>query len=419
MKLSKYSLGMGDRFGRQGAAQLTAVTQAQTRGIEITPVWNKSYREHQITRTTPDSVRTEADAAVAALGWRGSYYVDADHITLETVDGFIASSDFFTIDVADFVGRPAPDSDVQDFVERNRRFVGRAGGPEAEAPAIATVDEIRAAARKFLTAAREAGAIFRRIQTRKGRDRFIVEVSMDETSEPQTPAELFLILAALAEESIPVQTIAPKFSGRFNKGVDYAGSVEKFEHQFDQDAGVVAAAVREFGLPADLKLSVHSGSDKFSIYGPIARVLRRRGAGVHLKTAGTTWLAEVAGLARTGGASLRLAQEIYAQAHARVDELCAPYLAVIDIDRSRLPTPARVNEWTGEDFLAALHHDPTSPAYNPHFRQLLHVGFRVAAEMGADYLVAVGANAATIGALVTANLLEKHILPVFGVAPGA
>jgi len=415
MILPKYSLGIGDRFGRQGRAQLAAVALARARGVEITPVWNKSHREHRITRTHPQSVRAEADAAVAALGWRGPYCVDADHITLETVDAFIGSSDFFTIDVTDFVGRPVPETDVRDFVTRHRRYAGSSAIPAMGRP-LASVDEIAAAARKYLPAAREAGAIFRRIEAAKGRDRFVIEVSVDETDEAQTPAELFFILAALAEEAVPVQTIAPKFPGRFNKGIDYVGSVERFEQQFDLDVEVIALATREFGLPANLKLSVHSGSDKFSIYRPIARVLRRHGAGLHLKTAGTTWLAEGAGLAQAGGASLRLAQEIYARSFARVDELCAPYAAVIDIDRAQLPGSETVRTWSGADYLAALRHDRTCPAYNPHFRQLLHVGFRVAAEMEAEYLQAVEASADVIGPLVTENLLEKHIMPLFGTA---
>lgn len=415
MILPAYSLGIGDRFGRQGRAQLTAVALAQTRGVEITPVWNKSHREHQITRTRPDSVRAEADAAVAAMGWRRPYYVDADHITLETAGAFIAASDFFTIDVADFVGRPAPETDVQGFVARYRRFAGSSAIPGMDRP-LASVDEIASAARKFLLATREAAAIFRHIELAKGRDHFVTEVSIDETDAPQTPAELFVILAALAEESVPVQTIAPKFPGRFNKGIDYVGSVERFAQQFALDLEVVALAVREFGLPATLKLSVHSGSDKFSIYGAIARVLRQHGAGLHLKTAGTTWLAEVTGLAQAGGASLRLVQEIYARSFTRVDELCAPYAAVIDIDRRQLPRPETVSEWSGRDYVAALRHDQTNPAYNPHFRQLLHAGFRVAAEMGPEYLQAVDASTDVIGPLVTENLLDKHIMPVFGAA---
>src|SRR5205814_1797651 len=113
----------------------------------------------------------------------------------------------------------------------------------------------------------------------------------------QTPADLLVILAAIADEGIPVQTIAPKFSGRFNKGVDYSGDLAQFEKEFHADLAVMAFAVKRYGLPGSLKLSVHSGSDKFSIYAPIRRVLARFDTGLHLKTAGTTWLEELIGLA--------------------------------------------------------------------------------------------------------------------------
>jgi hypothetical protein len=412
MILSRYSMGIGDRFARQGPAQLAAFVQAQAIGLDITPVWNKSNREHLITHTQPDAVRAEADAAVEALGWTGPYHVDADHISLKTVDPFIAASDFFTIDVADAVGRAAPDAEIQDFVDRHRRTA--AGGiPGIDRLGPTSPDDIAAIGRKYLLAVREAGAVYRRVEAAKGRGRFITEVSIDETDAPQTPVDLLFILAAIADEKIPAQTIAPKFTGRFNKGVDYAGDVAQFEREFNEDLAVVAFAVREFDLPSTLKLSVHSGSDKFSIYPAIARALRRHDAGLHLKTAGTTWLAEVEGLAAAGGPALHLVQEIYAQAFARIDELCAPYAAVIDIDRARLPSPEVVGRWPSEAYVGALRHDQTRPAYSPHFRQLIHVAFKVAAQMGASYTQALDEHAGVIGPLVTENLLERHIRPVF------
>ncbi len=413
MRLAPYSMGIGDRFGREGRAQLAAFAQARALGADVTPVWNKSHREHVITGSHPDSVRVEADAAVRALGWTGPYHVDADHINLKNVDPFLAGSDFFTIDVADFVGSAAPEPEIQEFVARHAPATGTLRIPGIEQTLAISRSEIAGIARKYLGAVREAGAIYRRIETAKGRDRFITEVSIDETDTPQTPIELLFILAAIADEKIPAQTIAPKFTGRFNKGVDYTGDVAGFEREFNDDLAVVAFAVGEFGLPATLKLSVHSGSDKFSIYGPIARAIRNRDAGLHLKTAGTTWLEEVAGLAMAGGDALRLAQEIYENAFLRIDELCKPYAAVIDIDRRRLPDPQAVRQWTGAEYVAALRHDQACAAYNPHFRQVLHVGFKVAAEMGTAYLQAVDAHADVIGRLVTENLLEKHINRVF------
>ena len=118
MKLKKYSFGIGDRFGKQGKAQLSAVSQAKELGIDIAPVWNKSFREHEIIGTNPDQVRKEADQAVSSLGWKGSYHVDADHVGLKTVSSFISGSDFFTLDVADFIGKSADKDDIDHFLQK-------------------------------------------------------------------------------------------------------------------------------------------------------------------------------------------------------------------------------------------------------------------------------------------------------------
>jgi hypothetical protein len=266
---------------------------------------------------------------------------------------------------------------------------------------------------KYLLAVLEAGRIYRHIAENKGAGNFVTEVSMDETDAPQTPVELLVILAALSDEGIPLQTIAPKFTGRFNKGVDYAGDASQFEKEFNQDLAVIAFAVRHYGLPANLKLSVHSGSDKFSIYGAIRRALRRFGAGVHVKTAGTTWLEEVIGLAEGGAGGLALAGEIYAGALEHADELCAPYATVLDLDRNRLPSAAQVGGWTSEQFVSALRHDPKNPAYNPHLRQLLHVGYKIAARMGTRYLDALGEYETSVTRNVSENLFERHVKPLY------
>ncbi len=273
-----------------------------------------------------------ADAAVRELGWKKPYHVDADHIRLETVDGFIASSDFYTLDVADAIGKPADAAAVKAFVDRHPELVGRLEIPGIDEPFEIKRADVERIAGKYLLAVQEAGRIYRRIVQLKGEEKFITEVSMDETDSPQTPPELLVILAAIADEKIPMQTIAPKFTGRFNKGVDYVGDLAQFEKEFNADLAVIAFAVRKYGLPASLKLSVHSGSDKFSIYAPIRRAIARFDAGLHIKTAGTNWLEEVIGLAESGGAGLELAKEIYVNALHKIDALCAPYASVIDID---------------------------------------------------------------------------------------
>jgi hypothetical protein len=247
----------------------------------------------------------------------------------------------------------------------------------------------------------------------KNEGKFITEVSLDETDSAQTPPELLVILAALSDEGIPVQTVAPKFTGRFNKGVDYVGEVGRFEREFNEDLAVIAFAVKQYTLPATLKLSVHSGSDKFSLYGPIRRAVRRFNAGLHLKTAGTTWLEEVIGLAEAGGQGLALAKEIYAGALAQAEALCAPYATVIDIDQSKLPPASVVQGWSAEQFVAALRHDPKNPGFNPNLRQLLHVGYKVAAKMGERYLEALEVCQASVSRNVTENLYERHIKLLF------
>jgi hypothetical protein len=370
-KITKYSFGIGDRFGQQGEAQLKAFVMARQQGLEITPVWNKSKREHSTIGTAPSDVRREADIAVKKLDWKGSYCCDADHINLGCVNEFIGSCDFFTIDIAETL---------------------REG---------------------LKAAAAEAGRIYRRIAEVKGEGMFITEVSMDETDTPQLPDELFKMLGLLAAEGIPVQTVAPRFSGRFNKGVEYVGDVAQFAAEFEADVNVLRKAVETFGLPENLKLSLHSGSDKFSIYPIIGKILKKTGAGIHVKTAGTTWLEEVAGLAQAGGEALDMAKGIYRKAFAKQDELTAPYASVIDIDPAKLPLPAEVDGWSAKEFVAALEHNSECPDYNPAFRQLIHVGYKVAAQFGDDYLNMVRRHEVVIGARVTENIYTRHMKRMF------
>lgn len=413
MKLPKYSMGIGDRFAHQGRAQLQAFIQARQLGVEVAPVWNKSNREHLIVHSEPATVRLEADEAVKSLNWQGSYFVDADHIGLKTVDRFIGPSDFFTIDVADFIGKPADEGEIRSFISEYRRFAGLLAVPGIERPLDIIEPRIEAIARKFLAAVKEAGRIYRRIEAAKGKDNFITEVSMDETDLAQTPVDLFFILAALARECVPLQTIAPKFTGRFNKGVDYVGDVARFEREFNDDLAVIALVIRTFGLLKNLKLSVHSGSDKFSIYPAIRRAVSTHDAGLHLKTAGTTWLEELIGLASAGGDGLEIAKEVYVQALDRFDELCGPYASVIDIKRDRLPTPQQVHSWSGQQYAGALRHDPKSGQYNPNFRQLLHVGYKVAAQMGERYTDALEKHEEVIAKNVTENMFDRHLKRIF------
>ena len=411
--LPKYSLGVGDRFAHQAKAQLAACIKAAEAGIEVVPVWNKSNREHMIIGTEPSQTRQAANTAVKELGWKQPYFVDADHITLKTVDRFLEPCDFFTLDVAEEIGKAAKTEDVDAFVARHPELIGEVRIPRIAEPFHTNVAFVKGVANKFLAAVQDAGMIYRKLVENKGDGQFVPEISMDETDSPQTPVELLIILAAIADEKIPIQTIAPKFTGRFNKGVDYVGDVAQFAKEFEEDLAAINFAVKRYGLPENLKLSVHSGSDKFSIYKAIHEAVVKFDAGVHVKTAGTTWLEELIGLAESGGSGLEIAKEVYREAFAHADELCKPYATVIDIDYARLPKPQEVEGWTSEQFTSALRHDQSNPAYNPSFRQLLHVGFKVAAKMGKRYLDALKANDEIVARNVTTNLYERHIRPIF------
>ncbi len=415
MQLSKYSFGIGDRFARQGEAQLKAFVDAGKKGVKITPVWNKSNREHLTIGSAHPETRKEADEAARNLNWDGPWFVDADHINMSNVDGFIGSSDFFTIDVADYIGKKATDADLESFTRSNSSFTGTFKIPGIEESYSLSREMIYRIGEKFLFAVKEAAKIYRHIESKKGKNNFITEISMDEVSESQSPLELFFILSAVSAENIPVQTIAPKFSGRFNKGVDYEGDLDNFAREFEQDLMVIDEAVKKFNLPGNLKLSVHSGSDKFSIYPVMGELIKKHEKGIHIKTAGTTWLEEMTGLALAGGEALGLAKKIYGEALIRFDELCGPYATVIDIDRAGLPGAGDVADWDGERFANALRHEPDHPEYNPDMRQLVHVGYKIAAEQGKMFTGMLEKYRDIIAPQVTDNIYRRHFQRIFDV----
>jgi hypothetical protein len=391
--IEKYSIGTGDRFGRQGAAQITAVRKAREKGVDVAIVWNKSNREHLLTGTAPADQGAAAAQAIKETGWDGPWYVDADHIGMATVDRFAPYCDFFTIDVADFIGKSAAPEAIEAFVAKHANLPTARG-----IPARLDAAAIRAAAGRYLYAVDETAKTYRRICELRKKDDFVTEVSMDETAIPQSPAE---------------QTIAPKYSGRFNKGVDYVGDVAAFLKEFEADVRVAKWSAEAFSLPKGLKLSIHTGSDKFSLYKGIGRIIRKEGAGVHLKTAGTTWLEEIVGLAESGGDGLTMAKEIYRAAYDRFDEVVAPYVEVIDIDRKKLPSPDEVNRWDGPALVAAVRHVQSDKRFDPAMRQLFHVGFAVVASMGRRFYEAVDKHKAAVSRNVTLNLWERHVIPLF------
>jgi len=411
--LTKYSFGMGDRFAHQASWQLKAILEAEKNGIEVTPVWNKSNREHTTIGSEPADTLKAADQAIQAAGWNKPWFIDADHINLDTVDRFLDSSNFFTIDVASYIGKKSEAPEEDAFVDKMKKYIGTINIPGVETPFTVSEGQLRKIAGQYLHAARMAGETYKHIETAKGKGNFITEVSMDEVAAPQTPAELFFILAMLSYYNVPAQTIAPKFTGRFNKGVDYVGNLETFRKEYEANLMVIDFAIKNFGLPAELKLSIHSGSDKFSIYPVIKELSKKHNKGFHLKTAGTTWLEEVIGLALAGGEALLFVKDLYSRALTNVEKLCAPYADVIDIDESKLPSAMEVKGWTGEEFASALRHIPDNPQYNPNLRQLVHVAYKLAAERIDAFNAYLEEHSDIVGKCVLENLYERHAKRLF------
>lgn len=411
--LGRYSLGTGDRFGQQGEAQLRAVQKAKNEfDTDITPVWNKSHREHEIIGTTPRDVRVEADNATANLNWEGTYCVDADHITRDIVDPYITCSDFFTIDVAEYIGEKINTDEKESFIRQNTGLVGTMVIPGIEKEFQVTEQFLSDWADQYLRAIHQAREIFEYIQDRK-EGPAVFEISMDEVSTPQTPLELYFILKTAAEKGVKIHTIAPKFTGDFYKGVDYVGELDQFVKEFEQDMLVIAHAVKKYNLPDNLKLSIHSGSDKFSLYPYIHTLLEKYGAGVHLKTSGTTWLEELIGLAGSGNQGLKMVKRIYSEAYGRYDELTQPYEPVINIDKDQLPTPETVSDWDGNTITSKLEHNPDDPAFDSQLRQFLHCSYKIAAEEGDDFIRLLQDNKKEVGDRVSRNLYKRHIEPLF------
>jgi hypothetical protein len=413
MRIEKYSFGVGDRFSKEGEAQLQAVKQINDQGVEVVPVWNKSYREHKIIHTTHASVLNEARSAVAKIGWLKNYYIDADHIGMETVDEFMEYSNFFTIDVAHFISKICDEESKTEFIKRQSGYLGKLSIPGIKEHFHVSREYLTATADKYLLAIHEVSKIYNYIVSKKGQDNFIAEVSMDETDSAQTPIDLFFILSELKYNGVNIQTIAPKFTGLFAKGIDYIGNLDQFAREFEQDIAVVKYAIEILGLPESLKLSVHSGSDKFSIYPAIKASLNKFNAGIHIKTAGTTWLEEVIGLARGGGRGLDIAKQVYAKALDRYDELTGPYSNVLSIQKNRLPDVRQVNSWSSEQYVMTLTHDQKCKEYNPDFRQLIHVGYKIAVEMGDIFISALDEYRSIIAEQVKYNIMEKHLKPIF------
>ncbi len=284
------SFGFGDRLGLATPGHIAAV-----RGTMFAPVFaQQSVRENARTGRTPQQVMDDAKRAVDAAKWVSPWGADADHLkTLEDIPPFVAAGyTFFTVDPGEYVDNSA-DTDSPNALKQK---VKAADWDELSASYLLPKDEqpwgnfesesLQRAMVKYGRAIQHAVRMFERLSQMK--DRFDFEVSVDETDSPTTPLEHFFIASELTRLGVRFTSLAPRFIGRFEKGVDYIGDL----NALDAEMAKHAAVTKHFGT---YKLSLHSGSDKFSVYPLIAKHWGKR---IHVKTAGTSYLEALRVLAK-------------------------------------------------------------------------------------------------------------------------
>jgi hypothetical protein len=389
------SAGMGDRLGLATVGHVRAM---QAAGPGIAPIYaQQSIREMTRTNRTPQQVMDDATWGAFAAGWHGMVGADADHLkTPADIDNCLAAGfSFFTIDPSAHVDSAAdvdtpqalrekfaalPWGDLEDSAADLRgRYAGRTFAIEEHRVAVDEEALLRAAVKYGRAVAHVRSMYAHLVSVSVGRP-FDLEVSVDETDTPTTPAEHLYVASEMKRLGIQWVSLAPRFVGRFEKGVDYIGDLDVFEREF----AVHAAIARHAGL---YKLSLHSGSDKFSIYGIAARLARGL---VHLKTAGTSYLEALRALS---SATPALFREIYVFSRGRYETDRQTYHVSASLDRAPAPEalPDAQLPTLLEDFDA---------------RQILHVTFGsvlTSPEMGPRFRTALVANQAAYDAC-----LEKH-----------
>lgn len=284
------SFGFGDRLGLATPGHIAAV-----RGTKFASIFaQQSVRENARTGRTPQQVMDDARRAVDAAQWDGPWGADADHLkTLEDLPPFVeAGYTFFTVDPGEYVDNSA-DTDSLDILRQKikgfnwEELAGLYLHEDAK-PGWGRFDgeSLMRATVKYGKAIRHAVAMFKRLSEMKAE--FDFEMSVDETDSPTTPLEHFFIASEVTRLGVRFTSLAPRFIGRFEKGVDYIGDLNSLDAELAKHAAVTA----HFGT---YKLSLHSGSDKFSVYPLIAKHWGER---IHVKTAGTSYLEALRVLAK-------------------------------------------------------------------------------------------------------------------------
>ncbi len=366
------SVGCGDRLGLATPGHIRAVRKGS-----MAPIFaQQSIREMSRTRRTPDQVMDSATWGVFQEGWREGYGADADHLkTTADVDRCVeAGFVFYTVDPGAHVDNEADDDDPDTLSRKvaklpwsdlesspddlRRRYLDRRFDLEGLTVTFSPEELMRAAA-KYGKAVAHTVHMYRHLADRMGDSPFELEMSVDETETPTTIPEHYFVANELNRLGVRWVSLAPRYIGRFEKGVDYIGNLNAFEADFARHVAIARAL-------GPYKLSLHSGSDKFSIY-PIAA--RLAGDLVHLKTAGTSYLEALRAITQIDPDLFR---DVLAFAFERYDEDKASYHVSAD------PARVRRQEQLANDELASVLDDF-------HGREMLHVTFgSVLTALGAD-----------------------------------
>lgn len=368
------SFGFGDRLGLATPGHVAALRHS---GLDIQPVFcQQSVRENARTGRTPQQVMDNAKRAVEAAGWDKPWGADADHLkTVDDLPAFVSAGyTFYTVDPGAHVDNAA---DTDSLSVLQEKAAGQAwdqlsalylsGNGDAGYGSFDSEKLLRAVV-KYGRAIQHTIAMYRRLSELK--EAFDFEVSVDETDAPTTPLEHFFIVSELTRAGVKFTSLAPRFIGRFEKGVDYIGDLAALDVELAKHAAVTA----QFGT---YKLSLHSGSDKFSVYPLIVKHWGRR---IHVKTAGTSYLEALRTLAVTSPALFEriwaLGLERYATDRATYHVSADPALVA-----AGLPFPALLDDF--------------------HAREILHVTFGSAltafgAEIKAELVTNAGAYSANL-----------------------
>ncbi len=390
------SFGFGDRLGVATPGHVRAAQRVAGAGQGVAPIFaQQSVRENARTGRTPQQVLDDATWGAFQAGWRTSCGADADHLkTPKDVDAFIAAGyTFYTIDPGDRVDDEAHTASLAELgvrvdalpwevleisqADMGQRYLDRSFDLGDFAVTFDRETLYRAAA-KYGRAVAHTARMYRYLAQEMGDKPFELEVSVDETETPTSPEEHIFIASELKRLGVQWVSLAPRYVGRFEKGVDYIGGLEQFETELTKHAAIA----RAFG---PYKLSVHSGSDKFSIYPIISRLTRGL---VHVKTAGTSYLEALRGVAQIAPNFFR---EILTLARERYET-----------DRATYHVSAELDKVPAADALS----DDDLPTLLKQFdaRQLLHVTFGSVLDQFGDRLI----ETLRRNEEAYAGLLERH-----------